>query len=248
MTETTTTTAGTALAQVAPGLIARVRDEKPFTVTELADLLAAPAPVLPEATPKPAPPKPVRLTDVLKGALRALPGVFGIVAPTERRKLEAAELKSLTEEANAIDAMAKQLGERRKDISEYVRTHMDFTAEDSGIVTADTIRVAEGVARGHWLLGQPDVPYEVQVDGYADAWQQRYVKGKTSQEQSLLDKLVTDELISRPEYLAFTREVRVLDEDKIKAFIRRNPARGLEILAAITRRSAPSASVYAPKK
>jgi hypothetical protein len=244
----TENTAGTALAQVAPGVIARVRDAKPFTVTELADLLAAPAPELPEAESFPAPPEPVKLTEVLKKGLRALPAVFGLVAPTERRKLEAAEVAQLTEEINAIDAVSTQLGTRKTAIQEYMRTHMDFMAEADESLPADKVRIAEGVAKGHYLLGKPQAPFEVEVEGYADSWQQRYVKGKTAQDQKLLDDLVTDELISRPEYLAFTREVRVLDEEKITAFIRRNPTRGLEILAAITRRSAATASVYAPKK
>jgi hypothetical protein len=240
--------AGTALAQVAPGVIARVRDEKPFTVTELADLLAAPAPVLPEAEEFPAPPKPVKVTEALRKGLRALPSVFGIVAPAERRRLDDAEVAALTVEINAIDAVASELGARKTAIQEYMRTHMDFAARDDGTLTSDTQRIASGVAKGHYLLGKPEDPYEVEVQGYGDPWQQRYVKGKTSQDQSLLDELVAADHVSRPEYLALTREARLLDEDKIKAFIKRNPARGLAILAAMTRRSAPSASVYAPKK
>jgi hypothetical protein len=42
--------------------------------------------------------------------------------------------------------------------------------------------------------------------------------------------------------------VRVLDDLKIQGFIRKNPARGLSILRAITTREAPSGSLYAPKK
>lgn len=241
-------TTGTALAQVAPGMIARVSGEKPFTVSELADLLAAPAAKLPEAESFPAPPRPVSLTDALKDALRALPRVFGIVVPTERRKLEAAEVRKITDEINAIDALSTEIGTRKKALQEYMRTHMDFTGEADKTVTAGTQRVADGVAKGHWLLAEPGEPYEVPVDGYADCWQQRYVKGGTEVSQALLEKLAAEGKITRSEFLGFTREVRKLDEGNIAAFIRKNPHRGLAILAAITTRSAPSASVYAPRK
>jgi hypothetical protein len=247
MTETNETHAGTALAQVAPGALARVKDAKPWTVADLADILAGPARELPGDAPFPAPPTPVKFTDALRGALRSLPTVFGKVTPTERRKLEAAEITSLTNEINAIDEVAAQLAARRKAIQEAVRTHQDFKAEDQGL-TPRCNRIADGVAKGHYLIADPGDPYETAVDGYADAWQQRYVKGKTSQSQDLLDALAAEGKITRQEYLACTRETRNLDEDKIKVLIRKNPQRGLEILAAITTRSAPGASLYAPKK
>ena len=242
------TATGTALEQVAPGVIAQVQGEKPFTVSELAGLLAAPAATLPEAESFPAPPSPVSLTGTLKGALRALPRVFGLVVPTERRRLEAAEVRRLTDEINAIDALSTEIGNRKKAIQEYMRTHMDFTGEGDETVTSATIRVAEGVAKGHWLLARPGEPYEVPVEGYSECWQQRYVKGSAEVSQALLEKLAAEGTITRAEHLGFTREVRKLDEDRITDFIRKSPARGLAILAAITTRSAPSASVYAPRK
>lgn len=242
-----TDTTDTALAQVAPGVLARLRDAKPWTVAEMADLLAAPAVELPEAEPFPAPAEPVTFTDKLRSALRGLPGLFGQVAPTERRKLEAAELARLTQEIIAIDELSKQLGDRKNAIQEFVRTHMDFTAEAQDLAPLCD-RVAEGVAKGHYLVASPGTPYEVPVEGYSDPWQQRYVKGKVTQDQHTLNELREAGTITQAEFNSFTREVRVLDEDKIKTAIKKNPRRALAILAAITRRSAPGASLYAPKK
>jgi hypothetical protein len=247
MTATTDTTGTAGLAQVAPGVLARLRDAKPWTVAEMAELMAAPAAELPEAEPFPAPAEPVTFTDKLRSALRGLPGLFGQVAPTERRKLEAAELVRLTDEIIAIDELSKQLGDRKNAIQEYVRTHMDFAAEAQGL-TPLCDRIAEGVAKGHYLVASPGTPYEVPVEGYSDAWQQRFVKGKVAQDLHTLVELREAGTITQPEFNAFTREVRVLDEDKIKVFIKKAPRRGLAILAAITKRNAPGASVNHPKK
>ncbi len=247
MTASTDTTGTAELAQVASGVLARLRDAKPWTVAEMADLVSAPAPELPEAEPFPAPAEPVTFTDRLRSALRSLPTLFGKVAPTERRKLEAAELVRLTEEIIAIDELSKQLGSRKKAIQEYVRTHMDFAAEEQGLAPLCD-RVADGVAKGHYLVASPGTPFEVPVEGYADAWQQRYVKGEVTQDLATLTELRDAGKITQAEFNACTREVRVLDEDKIKGLIKKNPRRGLAILAAITRRSAPGASLYAPKK
>lgn len=238
--------AGTAaLTQVAPGALARLQDAKPWTVADLADILAAPAAQVPEKQPLPEPVPPVTITDKLRKALRALPVCFGSVQPTERRRLEAAELTRITQEYQTIEAIKAQLAKRQDAIKEAVRIHQDFQAEDEG---RTAIRVSGGVADGHYLAATPGAPFETAVDGMEDTWQQRYVKGSTSQEAKLLEELAAAGTISRAEYLGFTREVRVLDEERISTFIRKSPARGLAILASITKRNAPGASLYPPKK
>ena len=248
MTETTENTAGTEVVQVAPGALALVAGAKPWSITDLAEKIAPPEPVLPKDAEAPKPAKVVNLTPVLKKALGAIPNVFAKVQPTESRRLEAAELKKLTDEAIAISQAAKPLGDRAKAISEIIRHHMDHAGESDGLVNEDTLRIADGVAKGHFLFGRPEAPFEVGVEGYEDAWQQRYVKGSVSVNGGELLGLYEDGAITREEYLACTREVRSYDEAKISAFIRKNPQRGLEILTAITHRSAPGASVYPPKK
>lgn len=248
MTATTATTTGTELAQVAPGVLSLVKGHEQWTVADLADKLAAPVKELPVTEPFPKLPKPVTFANTLKAALHSLPKVFGKFTPTERRKLESAELSALTEEALAISAAAKPMAERLKAIQEIVRHHMDFVAEDRGLAGKDTKRVASGVAKGHYLVAAPEKPFEVGVEGYEGVWQQRYTSGGTAQDQTILEKLEAEGTITRKEYLDFTSEVRVLNQEKIAAAIRRNPERALQILAAITTRSAPGASLYAPKK
>jgi hypothetical protein len=238
-------TTGTAVEQVAPGALAIAQGHGQINFAELADKLLAPLEPAPLDSPFPQPPKPTAIPDGVRKALRAIPDMFGGVQPTERRKLEAAEVKSLTDEAATIAAITGPLGARLKDIQELMRMQTDFAAEAEG---KNAERIAGGVGKGHWLAATPGEPFEVPVEGYEDAWQQRYVKGGTQQDVKALEALADDGSVTRQEYLAFTAEVRVLDETKMASFIRKHPLRGLEILKKITRRSAPGAAIYQPKK
>jgi len=243
MTENETT--GTAVEQIAPGALALAQSGQQLSIADLADKLLSPPPLAPLNSPFPQPPAPKAVTDRLRSSLRAVAAAFGGVQPTERRKLEAAEVKSLTDEAAIITAITKPLGARLKDIQEIIRMHGDFVAEDRGMASE---RISGGVGEGHWLAATPGSPFEIPVDGYEDPWQQRYVKGGTETSLRVLGELVDSGEVTRKEYLAMTAEVRVLDETKMASFIHKNPQRGLEILKKISTKGAPSASLYAPKK
>lgn len=260
MTATTEDTRGTALAQVAPGVLASVEPGKTWTVAQLADALAGPAPEIPEAEPFPAPAAPVTCTPKVRKALADLPALLGKVNVSERRMLTPAELEKVTREAVAINAVTTPLGKRSDTISEMIRAHQDIQAEKAGqatpaavvrggrIMRAATQRVPSGVARGHYLLAEPEAPFETPVEGFDDRWQQRFISGKASLSLDRLKGLEADGTITRDEYLSFTRETRVIDEEKIAAAIRKNPGRALAIMREITTRSAARASLYPPKK
>lgn len=251
--------ASSALAPANPGVLALVNGDEPWTVADLADKLA-PAVTEPPELPFPKLPKAVELTKPLQAALRAIPALFGKVRPKERRALSDAEIAEITTEALAIKSATKPLDARLEEISEIIRNHQDAKAEQDGIahpatvrrngrvITQATPRIPSGKAKGHYLLARPQNSHETAVPGMEGSWQQRYVSGGTSLSQKALEKLLDDGMITRDVYLGFTREVRVLDEAKIAETIRKSPAVGLQVLAAITERSAPSAALYAPTK
>jgi hypothetical protein len=241
------TAAGTDVVQVAPGALALVKGREPWTVIDLAALVADQSQAALKKPAKPVPAAAVKFTDPLRAALKALPAVFGKITPTETRKLEAAELTKLTEEALTIDALLTELGERRKAISEIVRTHQDEDARDRGLVTDATEQIASGVAKGHYLLADPGSPFETPVEGYKGSWQQRYVKGGVEINGGTLDKLLEAGEIDRQAYLACTSAVRVYDPMRTAEYIRKNPVKGLGLLRRITTTKPPSASLYAPK-
>lgn len=246
MTETDERAAGTAkeLEQVAPGSLAYATATDPskkWDLAKLAGMLGGDA-VPPQVTPQPRPAEPVKITPELKEALRRLPGVFGSVAPTESRKLERAEVERLTEERTVLNLVITALGNRDKDIDEAMRSHMDALAPEDAPV------IAEGVAKGHKLLASEGEPFEVPVEGYEDAWQQRKVRGRAEMSLGLLADLLAAGTITREEFMAVTAQVRVLDEDKIKRAVRKSPARFLSVLKAITLRKGDTAQLVPPKK
>jgi hypothetical protein len=248
---TTTETAGTRaeLAPVAPGILAMVEGGKPWTIATLADKLAPAAPVTPPTVPFPDPAPVVKFTPALRKALGALPKLVGNVNPTTRRLLEPTELAAVTDERNAINAVVKPLAKRLDAISEMVRHHQDLQAERDGIADPETSdRVGSGVAENHYMLAQPEVPFETPVEGYEDSWRQVYVAGRAYQSMEVLLELLEKGEITRQEFLAFTTATRVIDQNKAQVFIAKNPGRGLQILGAITRRGAAGASLYAPKR
>jgi hypothetical protein len=246
---TDTETAGTAVEQqVAKAALARMQDAKPWSVADLAKILAGPAPVIAQDAPFPAAPPKVNITASLKAALKKLPSVFGVVTPTEHRKLEQDELKRLTEEVVTIETIKTQLGDRLEAAKEAVRHHMDFLGADSLQDGKELLRVAEGVAKGHVIVAAQGEPFRIPVEGAEDPWEQRYVAGKPSVSGAKIPSMEKDGVITRAEALACTREVRVFDEERLAALIRKNPQRGIEILRLLTTVSAPSASLYAPKK
>jgi len=235
------------LETVAQGVIDRATGKKPWTMLDLATMLAKPAPEFTGDT-LPTAPAQVKFTDVLRKALKALPDLFGKVMPDEVRALDRHELKDLTDEDNAIVVIQAELAKRREAIKEAIRNHQDKAAEAAGLPEG-TQRVAEGAAKGHWLLASAGEPHRTPVDGYADCWQQQLVKGKVDVSGGDIFRLAKEGLVTHAELLRCTSFVgRAFDEDKMNAFIRRDPERGLRILAMLTTRSAPSASLVSPKK
>lgn len=245
MTATDERAAGTAeLEQVAPGTLAYDTVTNPSAKWDLARLagmfgVQAEAPAV---TPQPSATQPTRITPELRAALRRLPDVFGSVVPTEARKLEKAEIERITEERTIINRVITDLGKRDKAIDEAMRSHMDALARTDAPVIAD------GVAKGHRLLATDGHPFEVPVEGYEDAWQQRRVAGKAEMSIGLLADLLASEKITDKEFLSLTVPVRVLDEAKVRQAMRKSPARVLSILRAITLRKGDTAQLVPPKK
>lgn len=244
MTATDERAAGTELTQVAPGTLAYDTVTNPsakWDLAKLAGMFGVEAEV-PAVAPQPSATQPVKITPELKAALKRLPEVFGSVVPTEARKLEKAEIDRLTEERTVLNRVITDLGKRDKAIDEAMRSHMDALAPDDAPVITD------GVAKGHRLLATEGHPFEVEVDGYEDAWQQRRVAGKAEMSLGLLSDLLAAGTITNGEFLSLTASVRVLDEAKVRTALRKSPARVLQILRAVTLRKGDTAQLVPPKK
>lgn len=197
-----------------------------------------------EALPPAVPtvPAPVVLTPEVKDALAQMTEVFAAVQPTERRRLTDTEVAALYIERDVVKQVAEVLDGREENIKEYVRNHLDIVAEESGMIDENTPR--DG--KGHYVVASKGNPERLNIPGSNQAFSREFRSGKAAVDGSrLLDMYEAGE-ISREDYLAFTREMRVFDEDKALKAINDDPKR-LEILARLAVPASPTTSLFVRK-
>jgi len=187
-------------------------------------------------------PAPVELTPEVKQALEQMSEVFAAVQPTERRRLSDTEVAALYIERDVVKKVGEVLAGREENIKEYVRNHLDVVAEETGRTDANTPR--DG--KGHYVVAEKGKPERLPIAGTNQAFSREFRSGKASVDGSrLLDMYEAGE-ISREDYLAFTREMRVFDEDKALKAINDDPKR-LEILARLAVPANPTTSLFVRK-
>lgn len=250
---TAVTDAKRELEPVAVGLIELARTNPFAGLQTFSDLLVPESELDEEAQPFPDLPEQVELTPVARAALNRLAKVFGGLSIRTRRALTGQELRALTDEAMTIADLEKVLAARLAEVKEIIRVHLDVEAEEAGVAVSKARRGVMATLRdrhGHYLLGREKVPKEIPVPGYKRGWKQSFVSGgaKTAPTPAELLKLYGDELVTRAEYLAVSREVRAFDPDRAMAFVRRNPERGLAILRALTKREGPGSALHMPER
>lgn len=166
-------------------------------------------------TPKP--PAPVALSDEHRKALKALPGVYGVVAPETARLLTDEELLQITDERDVLDTILSLADTRKKgSLRETVAFHFDRMAEASGAATD-----ADRDDKGHVLVKQ-----ELPVPERGIKWQALVAEGSPRVDSAALLEAHSKGEISREDYLALTSvpEVpRVFDEEKARKAIKKNP-------------------------
>lgn len=213
---------------------------------EGADLKSVAAALLTDTAYAPAtqvkPPKDVDMTAGLAGALNDLPKVFGLTRVDEVRTLTEAEKALLGQEQDTIDKILKPLETRLGAIKDAVRNHMDLEAVKEGKVTPDTVVDAHG----HYVVAAKDEPEQVRIPGTNKAWSREFRAGKVDIDGSALLDLYEAGEITREQYLAFTREVRVFDEQKAFAAMAKDPSL-LNIFRKIIKKGRPSTALFVRK-
>lgn len=192
----------------------------------------------PEAAAPPKLPAPAgRLTMEEVEAIRALPEVFGRVSPAERRVLTDRELAELGAEDIVLRQVADLLADRKKAVAEIVRGHADAAAEAAGLAPA--VRAADG----HYLLSpRPGMPFQIRIPGTPRSWSLEFRTGSVRYDSAALRDLRDEGGITRAEFDGMTE--RVFSPARAAEYIRRHPARGLEILKGITRKGAAGNSLF----
>lgn len=207
------------------------------TLKSVAAAMLADAPYDPAEDLKPA--ESVTLSTKLLMALKDLPVFFGRHQVTQIRQLTEIELRDLGAEQQVIDQIMKPLEARREAIKETVRHHMDLTAVADGKVGPHT----ERDANGHYVVARKDDPERVPVPGSNKAWSREYRSGRVEIDGRKLLDLYDDGEITREQYLAMTREVRVFDEEKALRSMSKDPSL-LNVFRKIIKRGRPGTSLY----
>lgn len=214
-----------------------------------------------EDVPFPALPKPLKIDDKVREALKALPEVFGKVNPETRRTLTPEENHDVYVERESLKCIEALLKKRIENLNTIIRTHMDVDAEERGVavpkavVDAETGEViVEATDRdkdGHYILAAPQNPERATIDGENMEWSREYGKGTTSfsADHAALLKMYEDGEITREVYLSVTREVRVFDEAKAYAALRNESLRDhvLRVIHRFTTVGKPHTKLFARK-
>lgn len=207
-------------------------------------------------------PGPLVLDEETKKALKALPRVFAVVQPEERRPLSDEELAKVYEEREVLGKIVDLLVGRQEDIKTLVRHHMDAEAEAKGIavpralVDHETgqviVEATDRDANGHYVLCAPQNPERCPIPGTNFDFSREYRKGAISVETNLLDTMVEAGEITRDVYLAMTREQRVFDPSKAmdKAVHGEPEVRDgiLRAIKAMTKVGRPGTSLFVRKR
>jgi hypothetical protein len=119
---------------------------------------------------------------------------------------------------------------------------MDVTAEETGRTDANTPRDL----KGHYVVAAKGEPERLPIPGTNQAWSREFRSGSASVDGSRLLDMYEAGDISREDYLSFTREMRVFDEEKALKAINDDPKR-LEILARLAVPGRPSTAMFVRK-
>jgi hypothetical protein len=250
------TTPATDIEPVLAGVLQLLQEKPDLSLDALAEKVAAPGPAKPspEAAPFPDLPGHAVLDGEALAVLKNLTKVFNSVEIDKRRALTEKEIVAITAERVMLSQLGAALAARDKIIAETMRVHMDVDAEESGravpkdklgpdgeVIVAATPRDQHG----HYLLAGPKEPY--QVPAGAVKWSQEFSQSPPTPNDGVLQAAHKGGDIDREDYLAVTRETRVFDPERARAYIRKSPEKGLKVLRRIAVTGPAKSSLYLRK-
>lgn len=172
------------------------------------------------------------ITKEQREALLRIVQLYGVVIPAERRVLAEGELAALMEERETIVKLLSFLVPRKDNsIRETISHHFDVLIEQDSSFDAENPPPKD--AKGHYAVKQ-----EVPAPGTGKVWQRIVSNGKPTFTDADVERLHTEGLLTREQYLSLTKtpEVkRVFDEEKARKAIKKDP----ELLRILARAARP---------
>jgi len=170
----------------------------------------------------------------------AIEKVAGLLAalelPKHRRMLTTPELEEVTRTYEALQTALKGLDRARNQIKAAAFNHFDAVAEHDGKITDETQFTKEG-----WAI--VDDRESAAVEGLRKILTREVSGGKVQLPLEALRALVEDEKLGQEDFLALTRQIRVVDEDRVMAWLSKNADRA-DVLAEATEIGKSSASFW----
>lgn len=165
-------------------------------------------------------PKPLVLSADEQEALEAFATqATNLMVPPNRRMMTVAELTSVTGFLATTKVVAKLVKRATEDtIKPAFHNHFDVKAEKDGV--ADPRTTPRHPKSGHYLLEDKT---SGKVDGLPASAEREVRGGSVSLTVEGLKALEEKGVIDRLTFLSLTSQVRVVDEDKVMAAVRKNP-------------------------
>lgn len=169
----------------------------------------------PNSTPKPA--KPLAFSVEEEAALSDITFRMDEMAwPVSRRELTATQQDRLLAFYNTTHLAAKALERAKETIRTAFFNHLDVQAEAAGVAKPDETPRDKN---GHYLL-----PGEIAVEGQEFRMTREVTDPSVDLNAEDLKALVDLGALPHETFLALTTQVRVVDEDKVMAAVRKDPA------------------------
>ncbi len=172
--------------------------------------------------------------------------LYGAVNPSEARELTGEELVALFDERSAIDALERALAvfalRKAKTIRNTVNIHLDRRDERTGAVRPDAVGDKPATPRdenGHYLVRSQD-----EIPGTGKVFRRELRGGQAELDSGLLAAAEVAGAISHEDYLALTKPARVVDPDKVRAALAKNPALFAKLARHATKTAPVTGAVY----
>lgn len=195
-------------------------------------------------------PDPLTATSEIRTALKILSTTFNRTIVEDRRAMTTEEVAAIGVEYEAIQKVAKLLGERGEQIKEYVRTHQDVEAEEAGIafpkdVTRNGNVIAHATPRdknGHYILAAKGDPADTAIPGTTLKFSNQFSSGRTSEDLDWVNRAFAAGEIDEAEYKAMTEVRRVPTADKVRSYVLRTGR--TEILSKVVKKGRDGTALY----
>jgi hypothetical protein len=170
-------------------------------------------------------------------AIEQVAGLLGALElPEHRRQMTKGEREQVTRVYEQLQKAMEGLNRARDQIKIAAFNHADAEAAAQGKITDETQFTKEG-----WAIVEDKT--SMAVPGLDKKLTREVSGGKVTLPLENLQGLVEDEKIDSKDFYAMTRQVRVVDEDRVLAWLRKNPEKA-EVLAEATEIGRATASFW----